>query len=88
MTTSTNALRIGGDIRTEKSLDDRNSVFGQLILSHQFGRKFEIFVIPTYVTDAGRDPSTKYPSAKAIAAAILEITASFIFLLRAGSGAD
>ena len=52
------ALRIGGDIRTEKSLDDRNSLFGQLILSHQFGRKFEIFVIPTYVTDAGRDPST------------------------------
>ena len=52
------AVRVGGDVRTEKGLGDRNSVFGQVILSHQFGRKAEIFAIPTYVTDAGRDPVT------------------------------
>jgi len=51
-------IRGGGDIRTEKGLDDRNSIFGQLILSHQFGHKAEIFVIPTYATNAGRDPNT------------------------------
>src|SRR5438477_9978140 len=36
------AVRVGGDVRTEKGLSDRNSVFGQVILSHQFGRKVEI----------------------------------------------
>ena len=48
------ALRIGGDWRTEKGLNDRSSVFGQVVLSHQFGHKAEVFVMPTYVTDAGR----------------------------------
>lgn len=48
------ALRVGGDWRTEKNLSDRSSVFGQLVVSHQFGRKAEIFALPTYVTDAGR----------------------------------
>jgi hypothetical protein len=52
------ATRVGGDIRTEKNLEDRNSVFGQLILSHQFGSKAELFVIPSYATNAGRDPNT------------------------------
>src|SRR5437763_7593442 len=48
------ALRAGGDIRTEAGLDDRTSVFVQAIVSHQFGRRMEIFAIPTIVTNAGR----------------------------------
>ena len=48
------ALRAGGDIRTEAGLDDRTSVFAQAIVSHQFGRRMEIFAIPTIVTNAGR----------------------------------
>src|SRR5438034_5855330 len=36
----------------------------------------------------GRDPATKNPSAKAIASAILEITASFIIGFRLRSDAD
>jgi hypothetical protein len=48
------ALRVGGDWRTEKELTDRTSAFAQAILSRQFGRRFELTLIPTYVTEAGR----------------------------------
>ena len=48
------AVRIGGDWRTEKNLSDRTSEFVQLILSRQFGRHAEVFIIPTFVTNAGR----------------------------------
>jgi hypothetical protein len=48
------AARAGGDVRTEAGLHDRTSVFGQLIVSHQFGRRAEVFAIPTFVTNAGR----------------------------------
>lgn len=48
------ALRVGGDIRTEQDLNDRTSVFAQAILSHEFGSHAEVFVVPTYVTKAGR----------------------------------
>src|SRR3954469_17658711 len=48
------AVRGGGDFRTENNLEDRTSVFGQLILSRQFGRRFEVFALPSYVTNAGR----------------------------------
>ena len=48
------ALRFGGDWRTERDLNDRGSVFGQLIVSRQLGRRAELFVIPTYATNAGR----------------------------------
>jgi hypothetical protein len=51
------AARAGGDLRTERDLKDRTSVFGQLIVSHQFGTKAEVFVLPTFVTDAGRSVS-------------------------------
>lgn len=47
-------LRGGADFRTEKDLDDRTSVFAQAVVSHQFGRKAEVFVLPTFVTNAGR----------------------------------
>lgn len=48
------AVRVGGDFRTEANLHDRTSVFGQVILSHQLGRRAELFIMPTYVTKAGR----------------------------------
>jgi hypothetical protein len=47
-------LRAGGDFRTAKNLSDRSSLFGQAILSRQFGGRVEIFALPTFVTDAGR----------------------------------
>ncbi|HXG58661.1 MAG TPA: DUF5777 family beta-barrel protein, partial [Thermoanaerobaculia bacterium] len=48
------ALRGGTDWRTEEDLDDRISLFAQAIVSRQFGRKAEIFVMPTFATRAGR----------------------------------
>ena len=48
------ALRGGVDYRTERNLEDRTSVFAQAIVSRQFGRKAEIFLLPTIVTNAGR----------------------------------
>jgi hypothetical protein len=48
------ALRFGGDWRTEVGLEDRTSLFGQVILSRQLGKRLEVFVLPTFVTKAGR----------------------------------
>jgi len=47
-------LRGGTDIRTERNLEDRTSFFAQAIVTRQFGRKAEVFVIPTFATNAGR----------------------------------
>lgn len=47
-------LRGGADLRTERNLGDRTSFFAQAIVAHQFGRKAEVFALPTFVTDAGR----------------------------------
>lgn len=48
------AIRAGGDWRTERDLNDRTSEFGQLILTRQFGKRAELSILPTYVTNAGR----------------------------------
>lgn len=48
------SLRAGADFRTEENVDDRTSVFAQLLVSRQLGSRFEIFVVPTVVTNAGR----------------------------------
>jgi hypothetical protein len=48
------ALRAGVDMRTEQALQDRTSFFVQGIVSHQFGKRAEVFAIPTFATDAGR----------------------------------
>jgi hypothetical protein len=48
------SLRGGADVRTEKDLSDRTSFFAQAIVSHQFGRKAEVFLLPTVATKAGR----------------------------------
>ena len=50
----TAALRGGVDWRTERDLDDRVSLFAQAIVSRQFGRRWSVYAIPTFVTDAGR----------------------------------
>ncbi|HVT45587.1 MAG TPA: DUF5777 family beta-barrel protein [Thermoanaerobaculia bacterium] len=47
------SLRGGVDWRTERGLTDRTSLFAQVILAHQIGRRIELFVIPTYASDAG-----------------------------------
>jgi len=47
-------LRGGTDWRTERNLEDRSSFFAQAIVSHQFGRKAQLFALPTFVTKAGR----------------------------------
>jgi hypothetical protein len=46
--------RGGVDIRTEKDMQDRTSFFVQAIVSRQFGRKAELFAMPTFATNAGR----------------------------------
>jgi hypothetical protein len=48
------ALRAGGDWRTERDLNDRGTAFVQLVLSRQLGKRAELFVIPTFATNAGR----------------------------------
>jgi hypothetical protein len=47
-------LRGGTDLRTERNLGDRTSFFAQAIVSRQFGRKAEVFLLPTFATNAGR----------------------------------
>ncbi|MEA2336109.1 MAG: hypothetical protein QOE82_116, partial [Thermoanaerobaculia bacterium] len=48
------ALRGGMDWRTGRDIVDKTSFFAQAIVSRQFGGRVEIFVIPTYVTNAGQ----------------------------------
>jgi len=48
-------VRGGVDWRTERNLEDRTSFFAQGIVSRQFaGGKAEVFLLPTFVTKAGR----------------------------------
>lgn len=44
------ALRVGADIRSERNLSDRTSVFAQGILAYTFGSRLRITAVPTYVT--------------------------------------
>lgn len=48
------AIRGGIDYRNARSLQDRSSYFAQAIVSHQFGSRFDVYAVPTYVTKAGR----------------------------------
>jgi hypothetical protein len=57
------AMRGGTDWRTERDLVDRTSFFGQAIISRQFGGHAELFLIPTYATNAGRIASGTTSSA-------------------------
>lgn len=48
------ALRAGADWRNARDLDDRSSWFAQAIISRQFGSRFDIYAVPTFITKAGR----------------------------------
>lgn len=48
------AVRGGLDWRSERDVGDRGSAFAQVIVSRQFGRRFALYAMPTFVTDAGR----------------------------------
>jgi Membrane bound beta barrel domain (DUF5777) len=48
------AVRGGMDWRTERDIVDRTSFFAQAVISRQFGGHAEVFLIPTFVTNAGR----------------------------------
>ena len=48
------ALRGGVVYLTERDLEDRASLFGQAIVSRQFGQRAEIFAMPSIATNAGR----------------------------------
>ena len=48
------AVRGGMDWRTERDVVDHTSFFAQAVVSRQIGGRAEIFLIPTYVTNAGR----------------------------------
>lgn len=47
-------LRGGVDWRTERALQDRSTLFAQAILSRRLGSKAEVFLLPTFATNAGR----------------------------------
>lgn len=48
------SFRGGAAIRTEEDIDDRTSYFAQAILSRQISRRVEVFVLPTWSSNAGR----------------------------------
>jgi hypothetical protein len=50
----TATLRGGVDWRNARDIEDRASYFAQAIVSRQFGSRLDLYVIPTYITDAGR----------------------------------
>ncbi|HEY1251539.1 MAG TPA: DUF5777 family beta-barrel protein [Thermoanaerobaculia bacterium] len=61
------SLRVGADIRSERNLTDRTSVFAQLPLAYSWGQRFRITAVPTYVTKVngtarGYNPSFTPPS--------------------------
>ena len=64
------ALRLGGDIRSERNLQDRGSFFAQVILAYSIGDRLRITAVPTYVNKiSGRsfayfpeqDPDPSFP---------------------------
>lgn len=78
-------LRGGADIRTERDLEDRNSVFAQAIVSRQFGRKAEIFLLPTFATNAGRAISNDVSGA--LFERAFNVPVAFAWMLRPGLAA-
>ena len=48
------AIRAGVDYRNARDLLDRSSVFAQAIVSRQFANRLDLYVMPTWVTNAGR----------------------------------
>ncbi len=56
------SLRVGADIRSERNLTDRTSVFGQAILAYSLGERFRITAVPTYVTKVNSTARTYNPN--------------------------
>jgi Membrane bound beta barrel domain (DUF5777) len=78
-------LRGGADFRTERDLDDRTSVFAQAIVTRQFGRKGEIFFLPTFATNAGR--AVTGDSSGALFEHAFNVPVAFAWMLRPGFAA-
>jgi hypothetical protein len=78
-------LRGGADMRTERELEDRTSVFAQAIVSRQFGRKGEIFLLPTFATNAGR--AVNGNASGALFEHAFNVPVAFAWMLRPGFAA-
>jgi hypothetical protein len=79
------SLRGGADWRTEKNLGDRTSLFAQAIVSHQFGKKAEVFLLPTIATKAGRAVSGN--GSGALFKNAFNIPVGLVWMLRPGFSA-
>lgn len=78
-------LRGGADLRTERDLDDRTSLFAQAIVTRQFGRRGEIFFLPTFATNAGR--AITGDTSGALFEHAFNIPVAFAWMLRPGLAA-
>jgi hypothetical protein len=78
-------LRGGADLRTERELEDRDSFFAQAIVSRQFGRKGELFLLPTFATNAGRAVSND--ASGALFEHAFNMPVAFAWMLRPGFAA-
>jgi hypothetical protein len=78
-------LRGGADFRTERELDDRTSLFAQAIVTRQFGRKGEIFFLPTFATNAGR--AVTGDTSGALFEHAFNVPVAFAWMLRPGFAA-
>ncbi|HVR44154.1 MAG TPA: DUF5777 family beta-barrel protein [Thermoanaerobaculia bacterium] len=57
------AVRGGVDWRTEEHVERRTSWFAQAIVSKRIGRRVELFVVPSFVTDAQIDGNRAFERA-------------------------
>jgi hypothetical protein len=55
------SLRAGGDIRSERNLENRGSFFAQLILAFSWGDRLRITAVPTYVNKISGRPFAYFP---------------------------
>lgn len=56
------SLRVGADVRSERNLTDRTSVFVQGILAYSWGSRFRITAVPTYVSKVSGASRTYNPN--------------------------
>jgi hypothetical protein len=55
------SLRAGGDVRSERGLENRGSFFAQLILAFSWGDRLRITAVPTYVNKISGRPFAYFP---------------------------
>ncbi|HKR65966.1 MAG TPA: DUF5777 family beta-barrel protein [Thermoanaerobaculia bacterium] len=73
-------LRGGTDWRTERNMGDRSTFFAQAIVAHQFGRKAQVFALPTFATKAGRAVSGT--SSGALFDTAFNVPVGFAYMIR------